>query len=98
MAVQLLTDEEREEAVSRLHHWQLRVDGKAITRRLEFDDFKSAFDFMTRVAMLAEQQNHHPDWRNVYNRVTITLMTHEADGLTERDIKLARAIDDLAER
>jgi len=98
MAVKLLTDEEREEAVSRLHHWQLRIDEKAITRRLEFHDFKSAFDFMTRVAMLAEQQDHHPDWRNVYNRVTITLMTHDVDGLSERDIKLARAIDDLADR
>lgn len=98
MTANLLSDEEREEAVSRLHHWQLRIDEKAITRRLEFDGFKQAFDFMTRVAMLADQQQHHPDWRNVYNRVTITLMTHDAGGLTEKDIKLARAIDDLAER
>ena len=67
----------------------------AITRQFKFDDFSQAWGFMTRVALLAEAANHHPDWRNVWNRVDIRLTTHDAGGLTQKDIDLARAIDKL---
>ncbi len=64
-------------------------------RRFTFADFSAAWGFMSRVALLAEAQNHHPDWSNVWNRVEITLSTHDSGGLTERDERLARAIDAL---
>jgi len=64
-------------------------------RGFVFDDFVAAFGFMTRVALLAERMDHHPDWSNVYNRVTIALNTHDVGGLSERDFKLAHAIDKL---
>ena len=70
-------------------------DPEGIRRRFTFADFNAAFGFMTRVALLAEQANHHPEWFNVYNRVDITLTTHDADGLSRRDIDLAKAIDAL---
>ncbi|CUH38801.1 Putative pterin-4-alpha-carbinolamine dehydratase [Jannaschia seosinensis] len=69
-------------------------DGK-IRRRFSFDDFSQAWGFMSRVALLAEAANHHPDWRNVWNKVDITLTTHDAGGLTDKDTDLARAIDKL---
>jgi 4a-hydroxytetrahydrobiopterin dehydratase len=80
-----------EQALRTLPRWSLR-DGKL---RLEqrFADFNEAFGFMTRVALLAEQQSHHPEWSNVWNRVTIDLTTHDAGGLTERDLTLARSIE-----
>jgi len=68
-------------------------DRDAITRDFKFKDFSAAWGFMARVALLAEQGDHHPEWSNVYNRVSITLTTHDAGGLSERDVKLARAID-----
>lgn len=71
-------------------------DGDAITRTITFDDFVSAFGFMSKVAIVAEKMNHHPDWSNVYNRVTITLSTHDAGGLSGSDFALAAAIDKLA--
>ncbi len=64
-----------------------------LTKTFVFRDFVEAFGFMARVALLAEQHNHHPDWCNVYRRVTITLYTHEVNGLTEKDFALARAIE-----
>jgi len=67
----------------------------AIVRRWTFASFSQAWGFMARVALLAEQQDHHPEWSNVYNRVEIVLTTHDAGGLSARDIKLARAIDAL---
>ncbi len=69
---------------------------EAITKRFVFRDFNEAFGWMTRVALLAEAMNHHPEWSNVYRSVTVTLATHDAGGLTERDVRLARAMDALA--
>ncbi len=81
---------------ARLPQWKM-VDGRdAITRSYKFKDFNAAFGFMTRAALIAEQMNHHPEWFNVWNRVDVTLSTHDAGGLTERDLKLAEAMDRLA--
>ncbi|HSG56271.1 MAG TPA: 4a-hydroxytetrahydrobiopterin dehydratase [Paracoccaceae bacterium] len=91
-----LTDSERNAALATLPGWSLRTDGHAISRTFAFADFNAAFGFMTRVALAAERQGHHPDWSNVYSRVDITLTTHEAGGLTMRDITLAQVIDRLA--
>lgn len=76
-----------------LPEWQR--EGGAIERSLEFDDFVAAFAFMSSVALLAERANHHPEWSNVYNRVHIRLTTHDAGGLTRRDLELADEIDRL---
>ena len=73
--------------------WRLE-DGK-IRATLSFADFNEAWGFMTRVALLAEQQDHHPEWFNVYNRVEIALVTHDADGITDRDLKLAASVNAL---
>ena len=73
--------------------WALEEGGKRIVRECRFTDFSEAFAFMTRVAMLAEVMDHHPEWSNVYNRVTIALTTHDADGLSDRDARMATAID-----
>ena len=77
--------------------WSLDVDGKGIRRSLRFKDFNAAFAFMTRVALMAEKMDHHPEWFNLYNRVDIRLSTHDADGLTERDFRLAAFIDQAFE-
>lgn len=95
MAVPQLTEAERGQALADLPGWTLREDTLAISRELKFRNFSEAFAFMTRVALLAEKQDHHPEWSNVYNRVAITLTTHDAGGLSERDVKMARAIDRL---
>jgi 4a-hydroxytetrahydrobiopterin dehydratase len=71
-------------------------DGDRITRKFQFTSFVEAFGFMSRVALLAEKMDHHPDWSNVYDRVDIALTTHDAGGLTENDFALAAAIDALA--
>ena len=70
-------------------------DGDAIARSFRFRDFAEAWGFMSRVALLAERHDHHPDWRNAWNRVDVRLTTHDAGGVTERDLALARAIDAL---
>jgi 4a-hydroxytetrahydrobiopterin dehydratase len=91
-----LKDEERAQALGRVAKWAL-VDGRdAIFRSFKFNDFNEAFGFMTRAALVAERMNHHPEWFNVWNKVDVTLSTHDAGGLTERDIKLAAAMDKLA--
>jgi len=95
MPIPPLTDAERAEALAALPDWSPRADGLAIERRFKFRDFSEAFAFMTRVALLAEKHDHHPEWSNVYNRVTVVLTTHDAGGLSERDTKLAKAIDKL---
>jgi 4a-hydroxytetrahydrobiopterin dehydratase len=93
MAIPQLTDAERDAALAALPDWTLRADGLAIKRAMRFADFSEAFAFMTRVALLAEQADHHPEWSNVYNRVHITLTTHDAGGLSARDVAMAKAID-----
>ncbi|MCK9541708.1 MAG: 4a-hydroxytetrahydrobiopterin dehydratase [Novosphingobium sp.] len=95
MPIPRLTDEERDAALAGLPGWVLRADGLAIERALRFADFSQAFAFMTRVALLAEKADHHPEWSNVYNRVHITLTTHDAGGLSQRDVAMARAVDAL---
>ena len=93
MPIARLTDAERDAALARLPTWALRDDGLAIMRKLKFSDFGEAFGFMTRVAIAADKADHHPEWFNVYNRVEITLTTHDAGGLSARDVALAEAID-----
>ncbi|MCR6659439.1 MAG: 4a-hydroxytetrahydrobiopterin dehydratase [Asticcacaulis sp.] len=79
-----------------LPHWTLEDGGKAISRNFRFADFKQAFAFMTRVASEADRMDHHPEWSNVYNTVSIRLTTHDSGGLTQSDVKLARLIDRAA--
>jgi 4a-hydroxytetrahydrobiopterin dehydratase len=91
-----LTDEERDAALSALTNW-IEVEGRdAITRTFKFKTFPEAFAFMTRVAMRAEQMNHHPEWFNVYNKVEIMLTTHSVDGISELDIEMAKFMDRIA--
>jgi 4a-hydroxytetrahydrobiopterin dehydratase len=75
--------------------WRMVEGRDAIRRDFRFRDFNEAWGFMARVALLAERQDHHPEWFNVWNRVEVTLSTHDAGGLSERDVTLARAIDAL---
>ena len=79
-----------------LPEWKLVEGRDAITRTFRFKDFSEAWGFMARVALLAEAQDHHPEWFNVWNRVEITLSTHDASGLSARDVRLAQAIDAVA--
>lgn len=90
-----LTDAERTALTRVLPDWTLGTAPEAIRREFRFRDFSAAWGFMSRVALLAEQHNHHPDWSNVWNTVRIELTTHDAGGLTENDAKLAEAIDAL---
>ena len=94
--IQQLSDEERAEALDRLDEWDYDESRDAISRRFLFADFSECFAFMTRVALLAEVQDHHPEWANVWNRLDIVLTTHDAGGLSARDVKMAKAIDALA--
>jgi 4a-hydroxytetrahydrobiopterin dehydratase len=94
--VQPLAPEARATLAADLPFWALAEGRDAILRRFRFRDFNEAWGFMARVALLAEQQDHHPEWSNVWNRVEILLTTHDAGGLSERDVRLARAIDALA--
>jgi 4a-hydroxytetrahydrobiopterin dehydratase len=91
-----LDKEARESALAGLPGWSYVADRDAISRRFTFADFVSAFGFMTQVALLAEKADHHPEWSNVWNRVDILLTTHDAGGLSQRDVDLARAIDVIA--
>jgi 4a-hydroxytetrahydrobiopterin dehydratase len=87
-----------EAACRRLPLWSPAQGRDAIVRKLTFDGFAEAFGFMAEIALHAERMDHHPEWFNVYNRVEITLATHESHGVTERDVTLAGAIDAAAER
>ena len=92
MAIAELTRNERDAALNELSGWTLRDDGKAMSRTFKFADFNEAFGFMTRVALYADKADHHPEWFNVYNRVEMTLTTHDAGGLSQRDLAMARFI------
>ena len=93
--VERLDDAARAGLATALPGWLLTEGRDAIRREFRFRDFGEAWGFMARVALLAEAQDHHPEWSNVYNRVEILLTTHDAGGLSERDLRLARAIDGL---
>lgn len=90
-----LTDKAREAALGELNGWIFDEKAGAISHDFKFKDFSEAFAFMTRVALLAQSADHHPDWSNSYNKVTITLSTHSAGGLTKNDTNLAKSIDAL---
>ncbi|HXS05951.1 MAG TPA: 4a-hydroxytetrahydrobiopterin dehydratase [Rhizomicrobium sp.] len=83
-------------ALKRLPDWQLADGREAIVRKYQFVDFDAAFAFMTRVALLAAKTDHHPEWFNVYNKLDVTLATHDAGGVTQKDIDLAMAMDGYA--
>lgn len=89
----LLSAPEREQLGAKLNHWQVMDD--RLKRQCQFNDFSEAFAFMTRVALLAETMQHHPNWSNVYNRVKIELTTHDLGGLSDLDAAMAHAIDAL---
>ena len=91
-----MNKEPRTEALIGLDGWSDAEDRDAIQKTFTFKSFNQAFSFMTRVAMEAEKANHHPEWFNVYNRVEVTLSTHDTGGITEKDIKLAQFMDKIA--
>ena len=93
---QKLSPDARKAALARLAGWSEVAGRDAITRKFVFKDFNQAFGFMTRVALVAEKMDHHPEWFNVYKTVEVTLATHDAGGVTEFDVKLAEAMDRLA--
>ena len=95
MSVEPLSDEDRAEALDTLDEWDYDEARDAITRTFTFADFSEAFGFMARVALLAEKADHHPEWSNVWNRVDIALTTHDAGGLSHKDVALAEAIESL---
>ena len=94
--VVLLTEEERSESLRSLAGWSVVEGRNAIKKTFTFRSFNQAFGFMSRAALMSEKLNHHPEWFNVYNRVEVTLATHDAGGVTELDIKLARFMDQAA--
>ena len=96
MTIVKLTDVERRSTLAELKGWRHDAVRDALVRDFHFKDFNEAFGFMTRVALMAEKLDHHPEWSNVYNRVTILLTTHDAGGLSQRDIHFARWLDGLA--
>jgi 4a-hydroxytetrahydrobiopterin dehydratase len=87
-----------EAALKSLPNWELAEDGLSIGRVYMFGDFNSAFGFMTRVAMKAEKMDHHPEWFNVYNKVGVTLTTHDAGGVTQKDIDLAKFCETVVDK
>ncbi|MGG5812097.1 4a-hydroxytetrahydrobiopterin dehydratase [Falsiroseomonas sp. CW058] len=94
--VEKLSPEARAALPATLPGWRMSATRDAIRRSFRFADFSAAWGFMSRVALLAEKHDHHPEWSNAWNRVEIELTTHDAGGLSERDVALARAIDALA--
>lgn len=95
MSVPELTPDEAAALLAAHPEWSLAREGKAIARTFRFRDFSEAWGFMNRVALLAEAQDHHPEWFNVYNRVEVTLTTHDAGGLSARDARMAAAMDGI---
>ena len=94
--VDRLTGAARQSALRELHGWSEVEDRDAIRKSFHFSNFSEAWGFLSRIALVAEKMDHHPEIFNVYNRVEIVLSTHDAGGLSERDIALAQAIDQLA--
>lgn len=95
--IEPLTDAERADALDALPDWDYDEGRDAIGRSFTFETFSEAFAFMTQVALMAEKADHHPEWSNVYNRVDIVLTTHDAGGLSPRDVDLANRIDALVD-
>jgi len=93
---QKLSGDARKAALVKLTGWSDVAGRDAITRKFTFKDFNEAFGFMTRAALVAEKMDHHPEWFNVYKSVEVTLSTHDAGGVTELDVKLARKMDEIA--
>ena len=93
---EILSPEARRTALAELAGWTMVENRDAITKSFRFKDFNAAFAFMTRIALQAEKINHHPEWFNVYDRVDIVLSSHDAGGLSERDVTLAHFIEDVA--
>jgi 4a-hydroxytetrahydrobiopterin dehydratase len=91
-----LDDAARKQIATRLPDWRMVEGRDAIAKTFTFKDFNAAFGFMTRSALVAERMNHHPEWLNVWNRVEVTLTSHDVGGLSERDLKLAEAMDRIA--
>jgi 4a-hydroxytetrahydrobiopterin dehydratase len=91
-----LSGEARKTALGRLKGWSEVKDRDAISKKFVFADFNAAFGFMTRAALIAEKMDHHPEWFNVYKNVEVTLSTHDAGGVTDKDVTLAQAMDKLA--
>jgi len=91
--VERLNDTQTQEASKNLDGWSLVDDRHALEKRFKFKDFNAAFGFISRIALLAESMDHHPEWSNIYNTVDITLTTHDAGGLSERDVKMAAKIN-----
>jgi 4a-hydroxytetrahydrobiopterin dehydratase len=94
--VERLSAEARKAALKGLAGWSETPGREAIARTFTFKDFNEAFGFMTRAALVAEKRDHHPEWKNVYKTVEVVLATHDADGVTTRDIELAKAMDTIA--
>jgi 4a-hydroxytetrahydrobiopterin dehydratase len=95
--IEQLNEAERAAAIDALGEWDFDEARDALTRQFVFTDFSEAFGFMARVALLADKADHHPEWSNVYNRVDILLTTHDAGGLSSRDVEMATAIDKIVE-
>lgn len=95
VSVPELTEDERDQLLKDRPEWEPTREGKAIRRTFQFSDFSEAWGFMSRVALIADSQDHHPEWFNVYAKVEITLTTHDAGGLSQRDAVMAKAIDGL---
>ena len=94
--VERLKPEDRAAGLNDLPGWHMCEDREAISKSFKFHNFREAFAFMTQIALVAEKMNHHPEWFNVYNRVEVTLTTHDSDGVTELDLKLAAAMEAAA--
>ncbi len=94
MAVDKLSEQELNSAVRQLSGWS--VQNEKLHREYKFPDFAHAFGFMATAAVLIEKRNHHPEWSNVYNRVSVDLTTHDAGGITQKDLELARLLDGIA--
>ena len=96
MKMKKLDDKSRAAALKTLKGWKESKGGEAIAKNFKFDNFNEACGCMTRVALLADKMDHHPQWFNVYNKIEVTLSTHDARGVTQNDIEMAKAMNDYA--